>query len=473
MNDGDGYRNPSEVSFDALQEALQRNGYLQNPINRNPTLLIDTDREIGKETGTIETRVGITPSQAERLIAMFAESKLALTIFVVKGAGEMAGFSDADYQKAGCRLIEQASLASLPEPPDVVHALKEPAPHEGVIPGPFIRIGALHLTEHSLGHRSGITALLEARNFSCMLDGSATGYCSYLMSRGYRTPIVASMSVFAGKIAAQKILENYATLSSPRELKIVIIGGGVAGTAAAESLQGKCAELKILEVDDQRIEALKSRLVPTFSSSSTNLSVHKNTATVVREALANASGLILAQRRGVEHAAHVLSLPQIDVLSPGALIVDIAIDQGGSIENPDVELTDSLAETIRKNSLAINQRGKVYFAESNMPRAFPSEASTAHGLAILPYLAGLLTLCAIHGGAENAMSDLFGRAAKPFNHVNELPEAYRNDYFQMIIQDLRNGIELAHRNGGLEICNPDIAKDEALVGLLRKAWAGD
>jgi alanine dehydrogenase len=473
MNDGDGYRNPSEVSFDALQEALQRNGYLQNPINRNPILLIDTDREIGKETGTIETRVGITPSQAERLMAMFGESNLALTVFVVKGAGEMAGFSDADYQKAGCRLIAQASLASLPERPDVVHALKEPAPHEGVIPGPFMRIGALHLTEHSLGHRSGIGALLKARNFSCMLDGSATGYCSYLMSRGYRTPIVASMSVFAGKIAAQKILENQAALASPKELKIIIIGGGVAGAAAAENLHGKCAELKILEVDDQRIEALKSRLAPVFSSSSTRLSVRKNLEANVREALAGASGLILAQRRGVEPAAHVLSLPQLEALSPGALIVDIAIDQGGSIENPDIEVTDSLAEAIRKNSLAIKQRDKVYFAESNMPRAFPSEASTAHGLAILPYLAGLLALCAIHGGAENAMGALFGRPAKPFAHVDELPVAYRDDYFQMIIQDLRNGIELAHRDGELEICNPDIAKDEALVTLLRKAWAGE
>jgi hypothetical protein len=165
------YNSSKREPQDLLIHALGKKNYLQQPAKRNITLLLDTDREIGKETGTPETRVGIIPSQADQLRRALMELGLLPTVYVVKGAGELAAFPDSDYAQVGCLLLDRTALSFLPDSPDVVHALKEPSAHEGDIPGAFIRIGASHLTNFtSKDGTSGLAHLLRARNFSCILD---------------------------------------------------------------------------------------------------------------------------------------------------------------------------------------------------------------------------------------------------------------------------------------------------------------
>lgn len=465
--DEDGYTNVRTESYDLLVESIRKHKHLDKPAKTTLTLLLDTDQEIGKDTGTPEARVGISPLQAGQLIKTFSEFGITLKLFVVQGAGNLAGFPDSTYEKAGCELVNQNDLHSLSALPDVVHALKEPALHEGNIPGPFIRIGALHLVNLLNDPHFGMTALLKKRNFSAVLDGSTTGDCAYLKYKGYKNPIVASMSIFAGKIAAEKIGELYSGELLKEKRKAVVIGGGVAGLTAAEHLAEYCGEVSVLEINEQRVDELRHRFATV--SSGTRFVVEKYNTANLERTLSNAVGLVLAHRYLAGQATKIVSLAQIETMAHGAVVVDISIDQGGSIENPDVQ-GDDLAEHIRKNTVALEQRGKVYFAEQNMPRAYPQDASIAHGKAVLANLAGLLALCAIHNGSQNATNFLLDIPERRFNNWDDLPQNYKDDYFLMLVQDLRNGIELAMKDGSLEITNAEIADNIPLAKKVRDYW---
>lgn len=459
--------NHNRNSLNLLLQSIKESKFLSYPEpKKSITLLLDTDREIGRDTGTPETRVGISPEQANRLIRELAKFGLSLNLVVVKGAGELAGFSDHEYEHADCQLIAKDNLSLLSSPPDVVHALKEPSPHERLIQGLFIRIGALHLVNPI---PIGILSILRSKNFSSVLDGSAIGHCSYLKSGGNKTPVVASMSTFAGEIASSKIDKLYIGELPPEKRRVVVIGGGVAGQAAARALSGRCGEVVVLEINEAKIPTLSQKL-NSLRTNGTRYRVQKNDPGNLDTVLNNVSGVILAQRRGVEESPHIISINQVDLMAPGAVIVDVAIDQGGSIENPNVLNTDDLAEKIKKNIIAVKEKGKILFAEANMPRAYPNEASTEHGEAILPYLIALLVLSASFRESKNVTHFLLGLPRKLFNSWDELPQTHQNNYTWMILQDLRNGIAFVNRDTDLEICNPDYGKHPNLTQTLKQTW---
>ncbi len=121
--------------------------------------------------------------------------------------------------------MKENELPSLSPGPDVVHALKEPSPYESLIPGLFMRIGALHVG--SFRPSCGLAALLRKRNFSAILDGSAVGGFTCRLSKTFQAPLRCSMSVFASRVAADTVAQNLA----PRS-KVVISGGEGGGDIA-------------------------------------------------------------------------------------------------------------------------------------------------------------------------------------------------------------------------------------------------
>jgi alanine dehydrogenase len=279
------------------------------------------------------------------------------------------------------------------------------------------------------------------------------------------------MSVIAGNIAAEKVLNLY---QGPKQLargKVVIVGAGVAGMSATRTLNGRCAEIILLETNGQLIERLRDQGPGFAVSDASHIEICENTQANLNHALHGSVGLIIASRSGVDQAAHVVNLGHIESLAPGAVVVDIAIDQGGSIENPRIAPTDDLVAKMQKHRAALAARGKVYFAEQNMPRILPHEASIAHGTAILPYLTGLLVLCAIYGGAGEVTRMLLMRQEHVFSGEALLPAEYQQDYMQMMMQDLRNGMILAAQDGTLRIVNAEIANMNRLVADLEQAWA--
>lgn len=130
------------------------------------TFLLGIDRHIGEGTLEQETRVGITPSQAARLRRWLENAGISLDFYMVRGAGTSAGFDDEQYrQLAGAIIVDEIGIPKV-RPPHVVHALKEPCPYERWIPGPFVRIGALHTG--SFSPNSGLAHLLGSPNFSAI-----------------------------------------------------------------------------------------------------------------------------------------------------------------------------------------------------------------------------------------------------------------------------------------------------------------
>ena len=405
-----------------------------------------------------ERRVAMTPAHVARLRRDLEAAGLRPRIYAVAGAGERAGddfgpaFTDAGYHAAGAEIVtpeEAASLTGL----DVVHALKEPTEYESRLAGPLIRIGALHLASKP----PGLCAMLKRKNFAAILDGGTVGSCSFLKYGGDRTPIVGSMSRFAGAVSGRKLVEAVQAkgLGAGR---VVVVGGGIAGLAAIRKIGPVTAELVVVEPFEAtraRLERIlphlgyagRFRVVPKFSG----------------ELLDGAVGIVFAHRSGARAAEKICHYDDIRRMRRGAAVADIAIDQGGSIAHDGYrEEDDATASRARYKQLLGDEY--TYYAETNMPREEPHLASETHGDASLPYVTALLGLCALHGGPEAAVREISGKDARSFDVPAEVAE---RDLLDCVIQDLRNGLQLTMNGGQVSITDPDIERDVHLAGWVR------
>ncbi len=392
-----------------------------------------------------ETRVGLTPEHLVRLRDDLAALNVDVDLLVLRGAGARAGFPDDAYRTVGAELVDEADLAAR-QAVDVVHALKEPTDYESRLPGPFLRIGAVHLASKP----AGVCAMLAKRNFAAIIDGGTVGNCSYLLSGGDRTPIVGSMSRFAGWVAAQKLVDH--VRARHPHGKVVVVGGGIAGTSAAEKLLPIAEELVVVERYEPMHDALHATLTELGFP---RVSIR---TTLDDEAMNNAIGIVFAHRSGAKAAEKVCTLAQIEDMKPGAGIADIAIDQGGSILHPGYEETDDAA-TARDKYTALFQDRFYYYAEVNMPREKPHDASKMHGDSALPYLEALLLLSAIHGDATAVARELLKHPAQRFTDAEQIAG---HSHLDCLIQDLRNGLQLAITDDSVAITDTDIAQDDGM-----------
>jgi alanine dehydrogenase len=377
-------------------------------------LLVNTDRHVGERERHPERRVAGTPAQFGQLQTHLAARGIDVRVVVVAGAGEAAGFPDRAYEDAGCHIVPEAKLGTLHPAPSVVVSLKEPCPHERTIPGHPIRIGALHSAVFD--ETGGFAALLATRNFSGIFDGSEIGHHSYRLRGGSRVPIRASMSRLAGRFAAERVLAGLAPTGRAR---VVISGLGEAGTAALELLLAappeQVQQVSLVEENEQRF----MQLLAQFIGNPRSEVVRTNRLT--RELLYGAGGLILAGCRPNQCAPKVVHAADLAHLAEGATVVDLAIDEGGAIENEGAPIRQSL------ESLGRSLR---YIADSHVPRNYPREASEIHGSSILPYLAVLLQLCA-----------RFGTPAGAVEYIEQTRlDAEAPDEFTALVQDLRAGL---------------------------------
>ncbi len=381
--------------------------------NKSATLLLGTDRHIGEEYQQIETRVGITPHQLDSLREWLEDSGIKPRLYVVKGAGNRAGFSDSDYESAGGLIIEEERLTQLDPAPDVVHALKEPSMYEKNIPGCFIRIGALHTGVFQIG--GALSEILKRRNFCAIMDGSAIGGFSYRFTGAYPVPLRCSMSVFASEIAADYLLERI-----PSDSKIVISGGGVVGVSAVNRIlrnkEKSGVQILVIEAREERCEKVRAAFEDHH-----RVTVKRGT-TVEREDLSGVDGLIFGAFSPGSGAPKVVDVEALEAMNQNSVVVDVAIDEGGSIRVSDGVKIEDAIDALKKNIR--------YFADTHMPRKYPAEASRAHGNAVLPYLAVLLYLSAQEGGSSQAIKKIYQ------HDLSKEPDTY----FDAILSDLKNGL---------------------------------
>lgn len=432
---------------------------VQKPIwrKREVTLLLGNDREIGRHMRSQERRVGITPAHVAALRGQFAELGIRLAVRVVEHAGERAGFADADYVHAGAEIVTYEELPH-DAPPDVVHALKEPSRYESTIAGPFNRIGALHSGDFDAD--AGFARLLVARPAG-VFDGSNIG-----SSADFRKPIRGSMSVFAGRIAAEWVLEHLA--QNPQVSGHgVVVGGGKVGMAAAKKLltdprietvflfdraedEGRLAVIR-QELADARIAVLGLRGCDDAAL------LHK---------IEGAAGVILGPATAGGRAPKIVSSAALGQRGKrDAMVVDVSIDERGAIADERVDPDWPSERIIEFFSHHIAPMR--YQAVTNMPRAYPHEASAEHGEAILPYLATLLFLAAREGGPVETVRHLL---QSPFAAAAADPaKAEGAAAFARLCQDLRNGIAV-HGDGDQTVLHAIIPPGdrELIAAHLRK-----
>ncbi len=319
--------------------------------------------EIGvpREIKDQEFRVGLTPSSVRSLVDRGHQ------VFVETNAGLGSSFPDPLYAAAGAQIVATASACWERE---LVVKVKEPLASEyGYLHKEQILFTYLHLaanrslTEHLLD--SGVTAI--AYETVELPDG--------------KLPLLAPMSIIAGRLSIQfgaRFLERQqggsgvllGGVPGVAPGTVVIIGGGVVGTEAARMAVGMGASVTILDVNVERLSYLET----IFGSRVTYLysNTHNIEAAVRTADLAIGAVLIPGKRPPI-----LVSKALVEQMKPGAVIIDVAVDQGGCIE--------TLRPTSHTNPVYL-ESGVVHYGVPNMPGAVPWTATQALNNSTAPYI---------------------------------------------------------------------------------------
>lgn len=322
-----------------------------------------------------ENRVAITPSGVITLTA--AGHK----VLVENNAGVGSGFTNEDYAAAGAEIVAEAKDAWAAE---MVMKVKEPLESEyKYFRSDLILFTYLHLAaEPALAKaltESGVTAIAyETVEFNRTL------------------PLLTPMSEVAGRMSAQigaQFLEKpkggkgilLAGVPGVRRGKVTIIGGGVVGTNAAKVAIGLGADVTIIDLSPDRLRQLDDifgNSIQTLMSNPLNIA----------QAVAESDLVIGAVLIPGAKAPKLVTEEMIKSMTPGSVIVDVAIDQGGIFETVDRITTH--------DNPTYDKHGVVHYAVANMPGAVPRTSTIALTNVTVPY-----ALQIANKGAQKAIAD--------------------------------------------------------------------
>jgi len=316
---------------------------------------------VAKEIKRHEYRVGVTPAG----VAAFVRNGHWVT--VQAGAGEGAGFKDEDYEKAGARI--ETDVRRLFDDAEMIVKVKEPQPveyplfHEGQILYTYLHLAADKPQAEALlaRHVTGI-----AYETVRLADGSL--------------PLLTPMSEIAGRLSVQegaKYLERpmggrgvlLGGVPGVRRGKVAILGGGVVGTNAAKIAVGMGAEVTVLDISPPRLVALDDIF---GNSLQTLFSSRANIEAVLREC----DLLIGAVLVPGASAPRLVTQADLALMKPGAVVVDVAIDQGGCLETSKPTTHDNPVYTVD---------GIVHYMVTNMPGAVSLTSTMALTNQTLPF----------------------------------------------------------------------------------------
>ncbi|MFC4810556.1 alanine dehydrogenase [Paenibacillus sp. GCM10023250] len=316
---------------------------------------------VPKETKNNEFRVGMTPG------AVLSYVKAGHEVQVETGAGAGIGFADEDYVAAGATIAADAAEAWAA---DMVVKVKEPLPEEYG----FFREGLILYTYLHLAPEAGLTQALVERGVT------AIAYETIQPDNG-TLPLLTPMSEVAGRMSVQigaRFLEKanggkgvlLGGVPGVEPGKVTIIGGGIVGSNAAQMAVGLGADVTILDLNPDRLRQLDDRFqgrVKTLMSNPYNI------AEAVRRADLVVGAVLIPGAR----APRLVTEEMVRAMSPGSVIVDVAIDQGGSIATID-RITTHDEPTYVKH-------GVVHYAVANMPGAVARTSTLALANATTPY----------------------------------------------------------------------------------------
>jgi alanine dehydrogenase len=317
---------------------------------------------IPTETKNNEFRVAITPSGVAEL------ARHGHDVLIQAGAGEGSAITDNDFKAAGALLIDTAEEVWAEA--DLVLKVKEPTPIEYT----RMRCGQTLFTYlHLAASRPCTVALL----------ASATTSIAYetVQTPDGALPLLAPMSEVAGRLSAQVGAYHLMRTHGGRGVlmggvpgvepaDVVVIGGGTAGYNAARVASGMGATVTVLDVNINRLRELDAE----FGG---RVQTRYSTAFEVEAAVTHADLVIGAVLVPGAKAPKVVSNSLVAHMRPGAVLVDIAIDQGGCFE-------DSHPTTHDDPTFAVHET--LFYCVANMPASVPKTSTVALTNATMPYV---------------------------------------------------------------------------------------
>ena len=330
---------------------------------------------IPKELKNNEFRVAATPSGVHAYVVA------GHTVLVEKNAGAGSAISDADYIAAGAQIIDSAD--EIWQRADLIQKVKEPIEIEykrmrkGQILFTYLHLAANKLCTQAIID-SGVTAIAYE---TVEVDG--------------QLPLLAPMSEVAGRMSIQvgaAALEAsrggrgvlLGGVPGVRPGKVVVIGAGVVGVAAATIAHGMRADVTVMDLDLKRlaqIDQIFAGNVKTLASSAYEIEKEVTQADLV-------IGAVLVHG---SKAPKLVSNDLVKKMKPGSVLVDVAIDQGGCI-------TDSKATTHQEPTFKVHN--SIFYCVANMPGAVPATSTYALANATIKY-----GLALANKGWEKALAD--------------------------------------------------------------------
>jgi alanine dehydrogenase len=316
---------------------------------------------VPKEIKTNENRVALVPAGAEALIAA------GHTVMMERGAGEGSGFPDTAYTSLGAQIGADADAVW--READMIMKVKEPI----AVEWPRMRKGQVIFTYFHFAADEKLTKAHLASGATCIAYETVE-----LPSR--ELPLLTPMSEVAGRMAVQEGAKYLEKLYGGRGVllggvpgvapaKVVILGGGIVGINAAKMAAGLGAKVTVLDLSLERLRYL-SDVMPA------NVTLIYSNRHNILEQIATADLVVGAVLIPGAVAPRLIRREDLKTMQPGAVIVDVAIDQGGCVE--------TIKATTHENPTYVVD-GIIHYGVANMPGGVPRTSTLALTNATFPY----------------------------------------------------------------------------------------
>lgn len=316
---------------------------------------------IPKEIKNNENRVGMTPAGVNELV------RRGHTVYVQKGAGENSGFPDEQYECVGAKILP--TIADVYAVAEMIVKVKEPIEPEY----PLIRKGQLLFTYFHFASDRKLTEAMMASGATCLAYETVE-------LKDHSLPLLIPMSEVAGRMATQegaRFLERpqggkgklMGGVPGVKPAKVLVIGGGVVGYAAACVAAGMGADVTIADLSLARlryIDEVRPANIKTLYSSEFNIRAELPTTDLVIGAV-----LIPGAK-----APHLITRDMLGLMEKGSVLVDVAIDQGGCFET---------SHPTTHSEPVYEVDGIVHYCVANIPGAVSVTSTLALTNATLPY----------------------------------------------------------------------------------------
>jgi alanine dehydrogenase len=332
---------------------------------------------VPKEVKDKETRVALTPAGARELKAHGHD------VLVERNAGELSAFPDELYQEAGAEIVGEAAYVW--DKSELIVKVKEPTATEYVFFRPELTLFTyLHLAPLPELTEALVSKKVTAIAYETVRDAQGT------------LPLLTPMSEVAGRMSVQvgaTFLEKQyggrglllGGVPGVPPAEVTILGGGIVGTNAAKIALGMGAKVTIIDRNLHRLRDLDDIFngrIFTLASNSHNIAESVRTADLV------IGGVLIPGAA----APKLVTAAMVKTMKRGAVIVDVAIDQGGCIET---------AHPTTHSDPSYQVDGVVHYCVTNMPGAVPNTSTLALTNATFPYLQRLVE----HGPKQALRAD--------------------------------------------------------------------